>query len=183
MSNSLKFVIPLDYDELWLIGFRIDPDQENYDFLTVIFSGDIDQPLTIDGYIVFFNEIDVLSKTLELVIPEVMQNLDVSEFEIVDLAAALYLIDVGKIDDSAIIVNTLNILIDLVKATRLKMFNEYKPILYQAADRFTFSKEISAFFDSENVTRKEMLNIITWCIGSIVSKSKILTKLNYQLDQ
>jgi hypothetical protein len=177
MSNSLKFDIPPNYDELWVIGFRVDPDRENYDFLTVIFSGDIDRPLTIDGYVIFFNKLDVLSETLELAAPEILQNLDISEFYIVDIAMTIHLIHKGEIDDSVVIVESLNIIIDLVKAARWPMPNEYKSILYQAADHFTFSKDITAFFESQNVSRTQVLDAITWCIGAIVIKSKILTTL------
>jgi hypothetical protein len=175
MSNSLKFDIPTNYDEIWVIGFRIDPDQENYDVLTVIFSGDIDQPLTIDGYIVFFNAIDVLSKTLEIAAPEVFKKIDISEFYIVDIAMTLHLISKGEIDDSVVIVESLNIIIDLAKTTKLPMPSEYKHILYQAADYFTFSKEISAFFESSNITRIQLFDVIIWCMGAIVIKSKMLT--------
>jgi hypothetical protein len=175
MSNSLRFDIPINYNEIWVIGFRIDPDREGYDFLTVIFSGDADVPLTIDGYIVFFNRIDVLSKFLELAVPEVLQNLDVSEFYIVDIAMIIYLINKEKIDDAAVIVDSLNIIIDLVKAARFSIPDEYKLALYQAADYFTFSKEISTFFETSNITRIQLLNIIAWCVGVIVIKSKILS--------
>lgn len=175
MSNPLIFLIPPNYDEIWVTGFRIDPDQENYDFLTVIFSGDIDQPLTIDGYIAFFNKIDVLRETLKLAAPEVLQNLDISEIEIVDIATTLYLLNKGEIDDSVVIIESLNIIIDLAKTTKLPMPSEYKHILYQAADHFTFSKEISAFFESSDITRIQLLDVIIWCIGAIVIKSKMLT--------
>jgi hypothetical protein len=178
MSNSLKFDIPVNYDEIWITGFRIDPDRENYDVLTVIFSGDTDRPLTIDGYIVFFNKIDVLSKFLEISAPEVLQNLDISEFEVVDIATALYLINKEKIDNSSVIVDSINIIIDLVKAARYPIPDEYKLVLYKTADYFTFSKEISTFFETSNITRIQLLDIITWCVGVIVVKSKILTKLD-----
>ncbi len=39
MPFSLNFSIPSNYDEIWLIGLRIDPDTENPDFFTIFFSG------------------------------------------------------------------------------------------------------------------------------------------------
>ena len=45
--------IPSIYDEIWLIGLRIDPDIKNYDFFTIIFSGEYeDIALNIDNYII-----------------------------------------------------------------------------------------------------------------------------------
>lgn len=177
ISNFKYFIIPPNYDGKYLVGFKLDPDRENCDFFTVVFCGDIDQPLTIDDYIIFFNDISILSKTLEFVAPEILQDLDISDFAIIDIAEMLYLIEREKIDNSAIILNGLNMIFDLVKASRLKMPDECKRILYRFADYCTFNQEISVFFENENISRKQIINNILWCIGAIVSKSKILTTL------
>ena len=174
MLPSSRFSIPSDYNEIWLIGLRIDPDRENCDFFTILFSGDIDVPLTIDNYIVFFDEIDFLSKTIELEVPEIFNDLNTSEIELVDLAQTLYLISVEDIDNSATIVDSLNIIIDLVKASGFTMTNASKSILFEVADYFTFNKKISDFFDNSNMSRTEVIDTILWCDGAIVSKSKFL---------
>ena len=174
MSYCLNFSIPSDYDDIWLIGLRIDPDKETSDFFTLIFSGDSDIPLTIDNYIVFFNEIDFLSATIEKMFPEIHKKIDISEVYIVDIAQIFYLINLEAIDNSNTILDGLNIIIDLVKASRLTMPDRYKKILFMVADYFTFNKEVSNLFIESNIGKAEVINIILWCIGAIISKTKFL---------
>ncbi len=56
------------------------------------------------------------------------------------------------------------------------MSTEDRTNIFNCADYFTFNKVIPDFFIKNNVTREEIINIILWCIGAIISKSKFLTK-------
>ena len=54
-----------------LIGFRVDRDREEADFYTVFLIGDRDISLNEDSYIIFFNDLDILYKISEKIIPEI----------------------------------------------------------------------------------------------------------------
>lgn len=177
VMNSAKIVLPDNYESTWLIGFRLDPDLENAKLFTLMFVGDRDFPLAIDGYIIFFNNLDLIPKALELVNYEQRKVIE-TPYEIdlvVDLAEMLYLICSGDIDDSATIINGLNIIFDLVKATNLPFPSKYKQNLYKLADHTTFSKDLLSFFSQEeDIKRADVHDALLWCIGVIVSRSQLL---------
>ena len=165
-------------DTLWLIGFYLDPDAERPDIYTLFRPGDEDKPLVSGGYVVFFSELALAPKAAELC--DVQITTPVSLFaEDVDLecyvAESLYLINSQDTDSSATIVNFLNTLFDLVKATQLPMPAEYKRVLYAFADHLTFNREFSTFFAQQSISRSMITNAILWCIGAVVAKSKLLT--------
>lgn len=174
--NSANIVLPDNYESTWLIGFRLDPDREEPKLFTLIFSGDRDFPLAIDGYIIFFNNLDLIPNALELVNYEQRKVVKTpNEIDlVVDIAVMLYLICEEDIDDSATIVNGLNIIFDLVKATNLPFPSKYKQNLYKLADHTTFSKDLLSFFQEEDIKRADIHDALLWCIGVIVSKSQLL---------
>lgn len=176
--NSVNIILPDNYESTWLIGFRLDPDREEPKLFTLIFSGDKDIPLAIENYIIFFSDINLIPNALKLVNSEerkIIQRPHKLDL-IVDLAEILYLICNEDVDDSATIINGLNIIFDLVTATNLLFPSNYKQNLYKLADHLTFSKELLNFFEvEENIRRIDVHDAILWCIGAIVSKSKNLS--------
>jgi len=54
------------------------------------------------------------------------------------------------------------------------MPSEYKRILYAFADHLTFNRELSTFFAEHQFSRQAVLEAVTWSIGAVVSKSKLV---------
>ncbi len=163
-------------EELWLIGFLIDPDSESPDLYTLFFPGEVDEPLVVEDYIVFFVKPETAAKALKISDKnETLINSLPKEVDLIcEVAGSLYIINYQDIDPDATIVNFLNILLDLIKATGLPMPEDYRRILYTFADHLTFNREVAAFFTDEQISRTEITDAILWCIGAVVSKSKLV---------
>ncbi|MEG3848752.1 hypothetical protein QT971_15410 [Microcoleus sp. herbarium19] len=162
---------------LRLFGFRIDPDTEIPNLYTLIVCGEQEPPLVSGGQLVFFTRPELAINALQLC------DIDVSELgkppakidAICDIAETLYLLDAEDIDESGIILNCLNSLLNLVKATLTPMPAEYKRVLYAFADHLNIEGEFASFLDEEDIQRSEMVNAILWSVGAITVKAKLLT--------
>jgi hypothetical protein len=167
-AHSTKSNLP------WLIGFYLDPDAKEPNIYTLFVTED--SPLAFEGYVVFFSESELAVRALELC------GIDIENFDSLpkesdldcDVARSLYLVSSEDIDSSATLINFLNVLLDLVKATQMLMPEEYKRLLYEFSDHLTFHRELSTFFTQRNVTRSTITDAILWCIGAVVSKSKLI---------
>jgi len=168
----------LNKENVWLIGFIIDPDAETPQLYTIFFPGDIDKPLTNQGYILFFSDLQITTKAIKagdidyhnFIYPPTEVDL------VCNIAELLYLINHETRDDSAIIVDCLNILFDMIRAIHINMPPNYQSILYAFADHLTFNQEFASFFTKQQTSATAISDALTWCIGAIVSKSKIITK-------
>lgn len=162
---------------LWLFGFRIDPDTEIPNLYTLIVYGEQEPPLVAGGQLVFFTRPELALNALQLC------DIDVSELgrpptqidAICDIAETLYLLDAEDIDESGIMLNCLNALLNLVKATLTPMPTEYKRVLYAFADHLNIEEEFASFLAEEDIQRSEIVNAILWCVGAITVKSRLLT--------
>ncbi len=160
----------------WLIGFSINPDTVSPELYTLFFPGEVDKPLLSENYLIFFNTPELATKAFALS-DNAKQNFELpsSEVDLVcDIAQSLYLISEADVDSSATILNCLNILLDLVKAIKLPMPPEYQTVLHAFADYLTFSRELSIFFATSSISRSAITNAFIWCIGAVVSKSKLV---------
>jgi hypothetical protein len=169
--------IPHNDVEFYLIGFRLNPDNESPELYTLIISEDDDyKPLLASGCILFFSKPELAADALKssqqknTKIYNVPKNIEL----VVDVAETLYLLESEDIDLTATILNCLNTLDDLIKAIKLTVPEHYKNILYKLADHLTFNQEYSSFFSKQNISRSSAIDEILWCLGTITIKSKIL---------
>ena len=162
---------------LRLLGFRIDPETEVPNLYTLIVYGEPEPPLVAGGQLVFFTRPQLAINALKLC------NIEVRELgkpptqidAICDIAETLYLLDAEDIDESGIMLNCLNALLNLVKATLTPMPTEYKRVLYAFADHLNIDEEFASFLAEEDIHRSEIVNAILWCVGAITAKSRLLT--------
>jgi hypothetical protein len=167
---------PADEEILLLVGFRLDPDREDPEVYTLILEDEKDRPLVANDQILFFNKPELAPGALELSDPDFKRHgPPPKEVDLVcDVAECLYLITSENADPSATIINALNIIFDLVQATKLPMPAEYKRALYTFADHLTFHREFSDFANQPDMTRSILRDGILWCIGAVVSKARLL---------
>jgi hypothetical protein len=163
-------------EKLYLFGFRIDPDREEPEIYTLFIYGEQERPLVADGNIVFFSRPDLILSALKLCEIDTSQlGIPPTEVSLVcDIAETLHLISYKDIDDSATILNCLNTVFDLVKATSVPLPNDYKRVLYSLADHLTFEQEFASFLTQNDIKRSMIENAIMWCMGAVMSKSKLL---------
>lgn len=179
MFNEIKFNFPSTWNDIWLIGFIIDPDNTEPKLFTLIFTGKTDRPLASESYIVFLNNIKLVPDLMNSIELESGQKTMIpEEIEyVINIPNLLYLISIGDIDESTTVVDSLNIIFDILKETRLSVPDKYKNQLYKFANYLTFDKDISKFFNEQkDISRKEVIDALLWFIGAIVSKSKLLTR-------
>ena len=176
-ATKLQTANPEREKLLWLFGFRLDPETEVPNLYTLIVYGEQEPPLVAGGQLVFFTRPQLAINALQLC------DIDVSELGrpptqidvICDIAETLYLLDAEDIDESGIMLNCLNALLNLVKVTLTPMPTEYKRVLYALADYLNIDEEFASFLAEEDIQRSEIVNAILWCVGAITVKSKLLT--------
>ena len=164
-------------DSVYLIGFRINPDSEAPEFYTLVdCSGDKDRTLTVDNDLIFFAKLEQKQQAFELFSKNIKKGFAVSdEVDLVaDLAGALYLIENEDLDDSAIILNLLNTIFDLLYSADKQLSDDKKSLLWGFADHLTFEKEFKQYLSSNSINRQSIIDAILWSVGAIVSRSKIL---------
>jgi hypothetical protein len=64
--------------------------------------------------------------------------------------------------------------LDLVKSTGVAFPENYRECLYNFSDRLTFDTEYESFFQKNSIERSLIVGALHWCLGLILTKSKIL---------
>lgn len=165
-----------EIDGISLIGFRINPDSEAPEFFTLLVGGEKDTALMVDDNLAFFIEFEQKQQAFELLDKQIRQDFPVpNEVDLVaDLATTLYLIENETLDDSAIILDCLNTIFDLLHTLNKNLSDERKNLLWKFADHLTFEKDFGQYLISNSISRDSLIDALIWCVGAIVSKSKVL---------
>jgi hypothetical protein len=168
-----------DSGSMWLVGFRIDPNYPEPDFYTILLQDRSDQPILHQGQIIFFADFNDRQLALELdsEFAKIQNQTAPGELYLVyDIANVLYLVSNESRDESASIVNFLNVLFDMLKSVSVSIPSRYKTVLYQVADHLTFDKDFGDFLEAEGIARTEVVEAIQWGIGSVITKSTFVPK-------
>lgn len=143
----------------------------------MIYEAETDVPLMVDGRIVFFRD----SARAHDLIREyggslVADHIDVGKpFFWCDVAQALHFLSAGGFDEGAAVLGAVNALLDLVRATGIKMDDRRKKALYDIANYCTFSKDLTKYLEEEgDYSSRELVDAVLWCVGAVVVKSRIL---------
>ena len=173
---------PFEPANVYLVGFHVGASSASADFYTLVLLHDgsvpgQDRPLTRDGAILWFSKPETAVTALEVGDESFREaRLNLGEVAIVyDLAEAVSLTAHGGRDENGTIVDCLNILIDMVKATGFPMPSAYLKTLSEFADHTTFSKDIGAFFTDPRHDRIAVLDALTWAVGAITLNSAIFS--------
>lgn len=166
----------MENQEIYLIGFRINPENREPEVYTILIFGETNRPILMNGHIVFFAKPELARLAIEISEPSLLQSISIpKDVElVVDIAETLYLISSEKIDPEATIINCLNIFVDLIKPLNISMPSLYKNKLNDLASHLTFEREFSDFLIQKQIDRSLITDAILWIIGVIVSKSKLI---------
>ena len=155
---------------IWrLAGFRLDGDKDYPEFYCLVLEADKDAPLMVNGRIALFLD----RERAEEIILHYGAGLqydwaDVDNvFYRCDIASALHVLSVGAYDDTRVIIEVVNLLLDLIRCVTVPTPVRFKEVLYRAADHFTFSKDVCGFFAAQGGDRDEVINAVLWCVGAI----------------
>lgn len=163
-------------ESLYTVGFKLDSDSNHPDFYTILIYGNDDRAITLAEDILFFKEFDAIPKIIEMA---GISSTDFNDFTndvdlIVEIRQVFDIIRNDDVDESALVVDCLNVVFDLLKSIDAEYPIKYKEILFNLADHLTFDKNLSIFFEHTGEKRLNALHAFSWCIGVILSRSKVI---------
>lgn len=160
-----------------LLAIGIDPDRAAPELYGLIYEGETDVPLMIDGRIALFTDAKrALALIRQYGAPIVADKVDVEKpFFWCDVAQALHFLSAGGTDTEASVLNAVNVLLDLVKASEIKMVDSRRRALYAIADYCTTSKDLTRYLEEVgDHSSRELIDAVLWCVGAVVLKTRIV---------
>lgn len=160
-----------------LLAIGLDPDKTEPEIYGAIHEGETDVPLMVDDRIVFFTD---PGRAPELIQqyggPWIHDRMEVAKPTIwCDVAQALHHLSAGGMDTSASVVDAVNVLLDLVKASGAKMIDSRRQALHAIADYCTTSKDLTKYLEEVGeYSSRELVDAVLWCIGAVVVKAQFL---------
>jgi hypothetical protein len=86
----------------------------------------------------------------------------------------LYRVNSQNADPEGVILDSLLVFDDLVRATKLHMPDRYQGILTELAARLTEGAQLRNIFTS-NALREHVEDALLWCIGAVTVKARMIT--------
>jgi hypothetical protein len=160
-----------------LLAVGLDPDNTKPDLYGLMYEGETDVPLMVDGRIVFFTDparAHELIRTYGAAL--VADEIDVAKpFFWCDVAQALHFLSSGGMDAQAAVLGAVNVLLDLVKASGATMDDRRRRALYAIADYCTMNKDLTKYLEEEgDYSSDELVDAVLWCVGAVTVKARIL---------
>jgi hypothetical protein len=160
-----------------LLAISLDPDRTEPELYGLIYESETDVPLMVDGRIVFFTD---PAKAPELIRQHgaalIADEIDVAKPLLwCDVAQALHFLSSGGMDTEASVLEAVNMLLDLVKASGVRLDERRRRALYAIADYCTFSKDLTKYLEEEgDYSSAELVDAVLWCVGAVAVKARIL---------
>jgi hypothetical protein len=162
-----------------LLAIGLDPDKTAPDLYGAIHEDETqsDRPLMAGDRIVFFTNAE---RAPELIRkyggPWAHDTMAVAKPTLwCDAAQALHYLSAGGIDTSASVVEAINVLLNLVKASGAKMVDSRSLVLHSIANYCTMSKDLTRYLEEVGAhSSRELVDAVLWCLGAVVAKAKIL---------
>ena len=160
--------------ELYLIGFRLDPESEGPQFYTIIGSeGESERPITRKERILFFRQPADAQRALAISDNGLSDiHPAPSELELLcDVSHALYVANQQDEDTDGVLFEMIAVFDDLLRATKLTVPMEYASMLAAVAERLESSQELASFLKQNEIKREKLEDALLWCVGAIAVKS------------
>lgn len=165
-------------DNRWrLLAIGLDPDKSTPDLYGVMHEGDKDVPLMVGGRIAFFTEPGRATALIQQYGGSWTGDpIDVEKPSLwCDVAQALHFLSAGGIDTQASVVDAVNVLLDLVRASGAEIDDRRRRALHSIADYCTMSKDITKYLEEEgDYSSDELVDAVIWCVGAVVVMARIV---------
>jgi len=162
--------------KMYLIGFKISGKLNKMNFYCLLLGDNEFTPLHKKQKIIFFKDIKLSVKAFKNsdlidcyrgVLPKKLQM-------VCDLVKTEKLIESSNIDRQAVILNTLNMLDDLICFLKINIPKKYRVIIYSLLDRLTFYRTFGRYLKENNLRRKEILEAVMWMKNCVLRNSIII---------
>jgi hypothetical protein len=175
MNSSLVTFPPTALSkELYLIGFRMDPDAEGPQFYTLIGSeGENERPITKGDRILFFRRPGDALKALSASDNGFSEVRPVpTDLELLcDISEALYVTNQAAEDGDGLLFELIAVFDDLLRAVKLNVPAAYTTVLATMAERLGETPEFASFLAESGLTRETLEDALLWCVGAVAVKS------------
>ena len=170
------------FEQVYLIGIRMWAEEESRVLYTLLLmdedGGGKDRPLTdSEGYIVWFADPALAGDAFSYgddAFRRHEKTFDEGPF-VYDYARLFWRITMCDEDEGAVILDGVNLLLDLVKATGFPLPEMYRVRLWHLADGLTFSKDLAGLLREGVATRDDLMEALSWCVGAVTIKSRLVS--------
>ncbi|CAM2005763.1 hypothetical protein [Acanthopleuribacter pedis] len=157
--------------QIWRLAYLAPaPDGDLPKWYLLVNEGPKEQILTVEGRILVFAEPGDAAALIDRYgadLPADERDLEEPFFRC-HVAQSLYLLTAGEEDEERLIIDTANLLLDLIAVTGRPVPDHHRNRLKALADYFTFASDPAGFFAESGVTRDEMVESLLWATGRVV---------------
>lgn len=158
-------------EQIWLISivFTVDP---NHELFCLFISDEKDYPLIEEGKIQFFKRnrfIEMLGKIgFPLMNNQLEEELDFTY----NIPVVIDIIRNGDIRKTALLLDSINILLDMINALNINIDPESERRILDFADHITFNADFVQYIERTNLSRDLILNTMYLLNGAVASNCK-----------
>lgn len=161
------------HPELYLIGFRIEPDIFEPNVYSIYV--DDDGPLLYCGQPVLFPRAELAAKVIGSAGKEYAHMVAPSDVQAVyDVVEAVFTIQERDEDRANHLLDCVNLLLDYIKCLNIKVPGGYDSDLRMLADHVTFDASFAGFLKEHQISRERLVDALYWGIGMVLYNSKII---------
>jgi hypothetical protein len=160
-----------------LLAIALDPDCPRPELYGLIFEAEKDRPLLVNGRIALFSDPQRARELLDRYAGELVADcVDIDKpFFWCDVAQALHYLSAGGFDERASVLDAVNALLDLVRATSTPLGDRRRAALYDIANHCTMSKDLTKYLEEEgDYSSAELVDAVLWCVGVVAVHSTIV---------
>jgi hypothetical protein len=149
---------------MYLLAFRIINQPKNVDFYSYAIYNDECTPLHEGTRLIFFESRDDGQRAFarSKLAKKYSAPLPTKVHMICDLAETERLLRDASIDRQAVIINTCNLVDDILSFQGRIMPSRYRDSLYPLLDRLTFYRTYGKFLEKRRIRRSELLKALVW---------------------
>jgi hypothetical protein len=169
---------PKPIEEFYLTGLRIDGRNDRPNFFTFLIAQEGNLlPLTADGQVILFTHLDLASDALRCAgIEAQFRELTLANVYLVDVAAALHMLERESTDSQKIIANMLDLFARILTNLGVGVPSIFADPLIELGNYVDANEYYGDFIQQEKITRPRAIDAVRWCLGTIFSVARVITR-------
>ncbi len=175
---KLELLPVQDPTTFYLTALRLNGRSETPDFYTFLLetNGEM-SPLIADGQVILFTHIDLAERALGIAgISAEFKTLSLKNAYLIDVAAALHLLDSENADSSKTIANMLDLFARILTTIGIGVPAVFADTLIELGNYVDTHEFYGDFIEREQMTRARAVDAVRWCLGTIFSVVKLVTR-------